>query len=762
MAGREDIFQKTMNEGHSAAWDKNWEQAAAAYLRALAEFPESPKALNSYALALFQLEKYDEALKPYMRAARVAPEDPLPFEKIAQINERMGKIKEAVQAALYAAELYLKLKDVDKALENWLIVIQLNPDNLQARSRLALIHEKTGQTRQATIDYIAVASILQNSGNPQKALEILAHIAQIDPDSSELQHALAIINKGQVLPRPMRPTGGTGPLRLESSRSSATPQPDQESPDPIVEARQHAMKVFADELFDSDGENSEAAPRRGLSVMSSTPSSNQDTSGLLLNIGAAIDADMRADETGVQVALSKALEAGFNHPAANFVVGQILCQAGDFDRACGYLKQCLRFDDYALAARLLLGKSLHGLQRESQASVEYLEALKIADVSVAPREQGVTLHQAYEPLLETVRDEKDLKAHLKLSENVQEMLIRANWRKHLQKMRSEMPNNDGQIQPLAEIVIQAQSSQVIESMKMINELARTNYLRSAMDEAFHMLLSAPTYLPLHILIADLLVREDRKQEAISKLNAVAAAYAARDEGTQSVNILRRIVELAPMDLDARKHLIKRMVDRDQLDEAIGEYVDLADIYYRLAELDQARKTFATALDLARRPNTNRAWSVKLLQRMADIDLQSLDWRQAIQAYEQIRTIAPEDASIRETLIDLNLRLAQVPQAQAELDSFQAFLEHNQPAGLLPFLQKMVDEHPGQAMFARALAAQLHKNGRTSEAITLLDGIGEKLMDSGDLTSLVTIVNQILLMNPPNADQYRALLSQIST
>src|SRR5512140_3517933 len=109
MAGNEETFQKSMNAGHSAAWDQNWDQASKAYLQALAEFPENPKALNSVALAKFQLQQFDEALKAYMHAARVSPDDPTPFEKIAQINERAGNIKNTIMAALYAAELNLKL-----------------------------------------------------------------------------------------------------------------------------------------------------------------------------------------------------------------------------------------------------------------------------------------------------------------------------------------------------------------------------------------------------------------------------------------------------------------------------------------------------------------------------------------------------------------------------------------------------------------------------------------------------------------------------
>ncbi|PIW19844.1 MAG: hypothetical protein COW33_04225, partial [Anaerolineae bacterium CG17_big_fil_post_rev_8_21_14_2_50_57_27] len=80
MPGREDVFQNAMNEGHSAAWDQKWEQAVEAYQKALAEFPEKPKALTSLGLALYQAGRYEEALGIYKHAAQVSPDDPLPLE----------------------------------------------------------------------------------------------------------------------------------------------------------------------------------------------------------------------------------------------------------------------------------------------------------------------------------------------------------------------------------------------------------------------------------------------------------------------------------------------------------------------------------------------------------------------------------------------------------------------------------------------------------------------------------------------------------
>jgi len=766
MAGREDIFQKAMNEGHSAAWDQNWAQAATAYLQALVEFPESPKALNSFALAKYQLQKYDEALRAYIHAARVSSDDPLPFEKIAQIYERMGSPNEAKKAALYAAELYLKLHDVDKAVENWLNVIQLEPENLQAHSRLALIHEKTGQIRQASVDYIAVASILQNSGNPQKALEVLAHATQTDPECAELQQAIKMIKSGQVLPLPVRTKGGTGPLIMTATHEfpSSRQEQAQDSPDPIIESRQKALKVFAEVLFDTEDDSSEAVARRGLPSIAKSGSQvnlqHGDRTTVLMHLSEVIDAQTRDNEVTAVRGLQNALAAGFSHPAAFFDLGLMLSKSGKHEEALRNLQQCIKHSDYSLAARLLNGKLLRGLDHPGQAAVEYLEALKIADSCVVDPDQVDILLQLYEPLVESVGRENDSSVQLKLCDNVEDMLVRVNWRQHLQKMRTEMSNSDGQVLPLAEVIIQAQSSHVIEAMRTVNEMARANFLRSAMDEAFHTLVYAPTYLPLHILIADLLLREGHRAEAITKLSAVASAYSVRGEAAQATKILRRVIQLSPMDLGSRNRLIEQLVDRGKDDEAIREYMDLADIYYRLAELDLARKVFATALSLTQQPSANRAWSVKILLRMADIDMQRLDWKQAISVYEQIRTLTPEDFSIWENLIELNLRLAQTLQAQKELESFIDYWERKKPEEIIPFISKLLVGYPEQVMIVRVLADQYYKNGQASKAIALLDSVGDKLMEAGDKAGLVAVVNQILLMNPPNAEDYRRLLTQM--
>jgi tetratricopeptide (TPR) repeat protein len=286
-------------------------------------------------------------------------------------------------------------------------------------------------------------------------------------------------------------------------------------------------------------------------------------------------------------------------------------------------------------------------------------------------------------------------------------------------------------------------------------------LRSAMDEAYDAIQHAPTYLPLHTLMGDLLIQDGRTEDAIAKFSVVAHAYSVRGEVAQATKLLRRVIQIAPMDLSARTRLIDQLVARGQVDEAINEYLELAEIYYRLAELDMARKTYTTALRLVQQASADRQWNVRILQRMADIDMQRLDWKQAVRVFEQIRTLRPDDQASRKQLIELYMNMGQQPQAMAELESFIAYLDSNTKGNdALVFLEELIKEHEDLPIFRRVLAEQLHRLGRTDEAVSQLDALGESLLTAGRKREAVDVINQILLMNPSNAEDYRQLLAQI--
>jgi tetratricopeptide (TPR) repeat protein len=768
MPQREEVFQKALNEGHSAAWDQDWKKAAAEYRKALQEIPDQPKALNSLGLALYQLGEFEEALRIYQHVTRLSPADPFTWEKIAQLSERIGELNTAVEAAMKAAEAFFNQRDVQKAIENWSRVTTLSPEHILAHSRLAIVHERLGQNQPAVTEYLAIASILQRAGKADKAQEIVTRALHLLPQSAEARQAQSLLKTGQLLPKPLQPKSATAPISMAKVKQLQEPKiPTDSGLDPIAEARQKALTKLAEMLFDYSDESPTAQERRGLSALvrgtGQISLQQAEQTKVVMHLGQAIDAQTKNQDVIAADELDRALEAGFDHASLYFDLGYLRSNGDRLESAIRNLAHAVKHNDYALGSRLLLGDILFKRGQVKDAALEYLEALKLADSITVPPAQSDDIRQLYEPLIEAQQDQKDEIINSNICKNIRNLLLRSDWRDEIYKTREQTRRGEEGTTPapLAEVLLEAQSSSVIESINRIHQLARAGSLRSAMDEAYDAVRHAPTYLPLHTLMGELLIQEGRSEDAITKLSVVAHSYGVRGEVGQASKLLRRVIQLSPMDFSARKRLIDLLVARGQVDDAINEYLELAELYYRLAELDMARKTYTMALRVVQQTNADHSWNVHILQRMADIDMQRLDWKQALRVYEQIRTLRPDDQGIRKQLIELYARMGQEQQATSELESFLTYLESNGKTNdALLFLEDLVKEHDDQPLFQRALAEQLHRMGRTDEAVNQLDALGESLLQKGKNKEAAAVITQILLMNPPNAQGYRDLLTQI--
>jgi tetratricopeptide (TPR) repeat protein len=305
------------------------------------------------------------------------------------------------------------------------------------------------------------------------------------------------------------------------------------------------------------------------------------------------------------------------------------------------------------------------------------------------------------------------------------------------------------------------SSQVVESLARVNQLARKNKLRTAMEEAFHAISFAPTYLPLHICIGDLLVQENQIPEAVKKYMVIAESYNVRGEANRAITLLKRVGELAPMDMEARNRLIELMMARGLVDETVKELLKLAETYYSLADLSMAHKTYSRALRYAQQANVDRQIKVKILHLMADIDMQSLDWRNGLRVFEQIRTLQPDDEKARDMLVDLNFRLNQPAQALSELDNYLAHLMSSaQQEKALESMTALIREYPNQPALHRRLAEIYRQYGRYSEAIDELDIAGDQFLQAGNKASAIEAIMAILALNPTNAVQYQQVLATL--
>ena len=769
MTGDINIFNKAINAGHSAAWDQDWSKAAANYQTAVDEFPENLKALRNLGLSLFQLQKLEESMKVYKKAALFDDNDSLTMERIAQIAERLGQIDLVVEYGMKASVLFMKNKHTQKAIENWLRVIMVEPANTEAHSNLALVYEKTDRKSLAIKEYLALAALFQREDQPDKAELMVERSLELDSNHPDSIKAKNLLMKGQQLPEPSRLRGGTGPLRMADIRQMESPGISDHSLDPISEARKKALTRMANVLFELsykiDDESVE--DRKGMDEILSNAEAEELPGGdpLLIkqHLGQAIDAQTNQKDSLAAEELEHALKSGFNDPAIYFDLGLLHAVSGRMESALRYLDHASKHKNYSLAVRLLMGGIHLKKGNPGEASNQYLEALKLADSSVVPLDQAESIRQLYDPVIESYGQEKDVDEQEKICRVIEELLNRPDWRKQVEEGRSHLPasDEDSMLLPLAELITQTKGSQVIDAMRVIHNLIKQKKYRSAMEEAYFSLHYAPNYLPLHSLICEILIRQDNEPEALSKMSVMAEAYRVRGENKQATKLLRQILQLSPMDMKVHNRLIEQLISQGQVDEALEEYIELAELYYNQAELDLARNTYTTALRFCQNANHSNDFNIRILKRMADIDMQRLDLRQARRIYEQIRTINPDDSESRSAIIDLNIRLGKTQEADAEIGNYIVQLSSQfKRDDVMQFLEDLLIIHPDEEMLVRHLAEEFRLAGRVEKAVSQLENLQDLYIKADNKQSAIQVLETIISLEPPDRDRYQKMINKL--
>ncbi|NTV37401.1 MAG: tetratricopeptide repeat protein, partial [Anaerolineaceae bacterium] len=587
-------------------------------------------------LAYYELKEFDTALIHYQNAFKGNPTDPGPLDKIGKIYEDKGNLVTAAQVYSQAADLYLKSHDLERAIENWSRSVILQPENLAAHTKLAMLYEKTGKKNEAVSEFLICASLMQHSGDQTKALQVTQYAQQMVPNHPDVIRALNQIKSNQMLPKPSKPIIGIPKKAADKKKQLDSPKSSEPAGmAPVVEARQKALSELAAMLFDTPDES----PANGQISRRGAANTSRGTGGLSLgnlergrilkHLGQAIESQSQGNDAVAAEELEFAIELGFNRSAGFFDLGYLQASKKP-DKALQNLRLSVKNPNYALGSYLLMGEILDNSGKVAEAATAYIQAMALADAQSVPSEQSETLRQLYEPILESQSRQKDQTVLKKICENVAAQLHRSDWRAHLKNARAQLPTEEGSAPlPLIEMMLESSSGQLVESLVKIQKLVNMHLYRTAMEEAYFALQYAQTFMPLHVMMGDILIKQGHLQDAVEKYLLVSNLYHLRGESSQAITLLTRVVEIAPMDLALRGKLIDLLLSQERVDETIQQYIKLADMYYQLAELDLAKQAFTNASRLTQDGTGHRDHAILILNRIADIDLQKLDLRSAL-------------------------------------------------------------------------------------------------------------------------------------
>ena len=769
MIERNQELRDLLSKGNSAAWDKNWNDAAGYYQQALDIDPGNFKALTNMGLAYYEMREYKQALDAYKKAVDTNPEDPAPYEKMFLIYKEVERPIEAVKASLLAAESHLTNEDIQKAIENWKRVLELDIRNVKAHARLGMVYERLGKKKLAVSEYINTASLLQLSGNVEKASESIDRALNCSPENIIALRAREILNQGRQLPIP-EPIAREPEeeIRVDQAQlETPKPEPEKVFENPIVEAVDKALIILAEAMFEEEmgAENGKTGPGRdldsGLSWNAEEGEKIEDDSLVKLHVSQTIENYSTGNEKNAADNIKKAIDEGYTNPAAFFLLGYFFSNLGRMESAIRSLNKSVSHENFALASRLLLARYFADKEKWVDASREYLEALRIADTSLADKEDVEDLIHLYEVMMDDLEQQEGDDAYIEMSTHIGEMLMRSDWQNILIELRVKGQSKEGLILPQLDALLDDRRSQIMGVHHNITLLAQEGHYGAAMEMAFFALHNAPTFLPLHVTIGDLLMEEGKIDGAVSKYLAVADVYTVQGKTERALTMLKKVIELQPMNIEIRQRQIDLLEEYGHKEEAIQEYINLAEVFFPLAELDSAKSAYTKALALSKSLSDGEVVRMRLLQRLADLDIQRLDWESAIATYNEISEVSPGNRKASIAIVDLNYRLNNIHAARKEIDRFLALFDPNENKEVIEeYLTSLINEVPREEYIIRRLVDFYLGLGLQEQAISELDGLGEIMLETGRKNDAIAVIQEIISLNPPNVEAYQKLLGQL--
>jgi len=135
--------------------------------------------------------KYDRAIREYEKIAAADPDDMRVKLRIAELHVKRKQINDAIKVYREVADAYTQQGFFLKAVTVYKNVLRLNPSLNDVNQLLAELYEKMGLTKDAVRQYDLFAAALENKGEFKKVMELRKKIVDLVPDDNEARVKLA-------------------------------------------------------------------------------------------------------------------------------------------------------------------------------------------------------------------------------------------------------------------------------------------------------------------------------------------------------------------------------------------------------------------------------------------------------------------------------------------------------------------------------------------------------------------------------------------
>lgn len=735
--------------------ETKWGDAMKAYRFALAEFPNNVAAIIGFGRAGLASGQIEVAQRAFQQVLKINPSNIEALNLLADVQERTGQLDAAAESYLKIGNYYASRDDLEAAIDSWIRATKL-ASQVDAHRRLAGALAEQGKIRPAAREYLALAAIYQRRHELERSLEFIEAAQDLLPDDPGVTAALEALQAST----PIQPgkISDTAPVAPEPEEDFFEEYGDGEDPfDDINDLFSEPVERMVPGAGLIDGGRQQALEQLAGAIFE-----DSDNPGTLF-IMQALDLQSNDNIPEAINYYHQAIQQGSKQPSLYFNLGLLYKGQGQINEAINILKNLVQEKTFKLSANMALGELYYATGQTEAALRHFTEVVKTIDLQTAAGRGAYHLTQVYDQLAGKYLAQGDVKKIDLFISAVRSFFAHPEWERKAFEARQRMNAiaEDGEAMSLADLLETPETEVMIMTLAATSDYMKRNLLMTASEECLRAIQKAPSYLPLHARLADILIKQDRTDEAIIKYLYIAKVYQMRHQPDQTINVYEKVLKLAPMDVTVRSKLIDLYTSYNNMPQALDQYLVLADSYYQLAQVDRALEKYNEALRLAASLNQSTQWAEEALTRIADIYNQRFDWAGAVAALEELLKLKPGNPQTLRQLVDLYYKQGRINQASAYLDKLSAIYQKQHPLKALELFKELSSTYPDDLLLRERLAVAYVQNNKTREAIAEYDALGEMQLERGLRDQAVQTVQAIINLGPPDVEGYRRLLAQIS-
>jgi tetratricopeptide (TPR) repeat protein len=737
-------FQAWLQKGHDSAWAGNWAEAANAYRQAIGFQGNDPLAHISLGLALYEQGDLNAALTAYQRALALNPNEVPALQKLAEIYAQQGDSRQASAFFMRVADGYMKLRQPAQAVRAWQQVVRHDPTNRVAYRRLADAYQRGRRNDLAAQALLGLARVHSEANERKTAVTLAREALTLKPDYTPAQHFLSLVDTPAgtqfataATPRP------TGLLRSAPPPSMGLLNlAEEESHNRIASttqlAQERALARLADSFFAGEGGDLEVEALKAQAL-------DLQTRGLT-------DEAIRTYE--------QVIKRGGGSDDIYYTLGTLYQSLFRPDEAIKMYQQVMDAPDYATAAHFAIGQCYQNTGRMDEALTAFLEAAKKIDLQSVEKGQADEIIKLYEGLADSYDAKGDKEQAEHFLAQLTEFLSQRGWEDKLRELQARLGNDTNDL-TIAEFIENAANPEVFAALEAAGQYQEHGLYRAAIEELYWGMDAAPYYLPLHTQMAELFLLLGKMEEAVAKMVMVADAAHTRGKPTQAIRALERAVEMNPIDQNVRSRLIDLLMSNGAVDVAMHHYVQLAEGFYQLAQVDRAVEKLNEALRVAPRANPEAEWNLKIQRRLADIHTQRLDGRRAVAALEGIYQARPMEIETVQQLTSLYFRLGAEERALNVIEDTTNRLLHTEgQTTAYRFLQHEVTQQATNPTVVKLFGTFQSEWGESDGAARSWEKAVELFVRKGDKAQAGALLRRIIALRTTNEARYRAMLEHL--